>query len=591
MLPFARVALTLLVLLPSTGAQLALGDGLAPIRAKPAATLVTAQHIPDVIELKFAHGSRVRLVDGLFVQDGVALDALNETLARRGAEPRRMFAQGEAWLDAWRARGEVRSGIALHDLNLFYFADVAAGQPVGALCDELNALDVVTLAWPAPSGADPVVVRAPAADPGATPNFQALQDYREAAPTGVDADYGNSFSGGRGEGVTIADCETGWTDDHEDLAATTENQFVGYTPAPYPWDHGTAVLGEMVGNANGFGVQGICHQAAVVLSTHSPVGGVQNIPGAIANGAAAVGPGDAVVIEIQCFGAVPGPFPCEYDPGTFATVQTATANGTFVFAAAGNGNLNLDSATYGGAFDLNVKDSGAVLVGASDGVNLGKASFSNYGTRLTSHGWGWNVVTTGYGSLQAGVATAEYADDFSGTSSATPIVTGAGVVLASIHREAFGSDIDPIALRTLLEDTGTPQVGTQIIGSRPDLRAAVRELGVPEIELGGNQVPGGTLEITSRGEAGDAYLLLWALNALPQPLHLPPWGYLSVDPLSMVQLPVNGTLGAGGSTTDGYHIPNNPALSGIVTVFQGAQAFATKPGTGSLSNLVAWRFP
>ncbi|RKY18775.1 MAG: hypothetical protein DRQ55_12425 [Planctomycetota bacterium] len=563
----------------------------APLRAKPALTQVTSEHLPGVIELKFAHDSGVRLADGLFVRGGALLHDVNAALASRGATPRRMFAQSEAWLDAWRQSGEQRSGIALHDLNLFCFVDVAAGQPVGALCDELNALPLVSLAWPAPRGGDPLLSVGGGGDAGATPDFTGSQSYREAAPLGVDADYGNSFSGGRGEGITVADCETGWTDDHEDVAASLAGQHVGFTPAPYPWDHGTAVMGELFGGDNGFGVRGICHAADGLMSTHSPVGGPQNIPGAVANGAAAVGPGDALVIEIQCYGSPPGPFPCEYDPAMFATLQTATANGIHVFAAAGNGSHDLDAPAYGGAFDLSVQDSGAVLVGASDGGALSKASFSNYGSRLTSQGWGFSVTTTGYGSLQSGAATQEYSDDFSGTSSATPIVTGAGVILASMHRAAFGADIDPLALRALLASTGTPQQGLQIIGSRPDVRAAVRALGIPEIELSGSWVPGGTLSVTSRGQAGDGYLLFWAPAVLATPLPLPPWGYLSLDPVALVQLPSGAVLGPGGTAVDSYHIPSNSSLSGLVTYFQGAQAFATQSGTGSLSNLSAWTFP
>jgi subtilisin family serine protease len=566
----------------------------APIREKPAQTLVTDGHIPDLIEIKFAHESGVRLVDGLFSRAGVQLDAVNATLATRGAQPRRMFSQSDAWLDGWRQSGQERSGIVLHQLKLYYFVDVPAGQPVGLLCDELNAHDIVTLAWPAPSGGDPVLAPGLRADDSysGSPNLESFQTYRTAAPKGVDAFYGNTFSGGRGVGVTIADCETGWTDDHEDLAATLENQFVGFTNPPYPWDHGTAVMGEMLSGNNGYGTRGICWEASGVMSTHSPAGGPQNIPGSVVNGAAAVGLGDVVVIEIQCFGAVPGPFPCEYDPPMFAAVQTATANGTHVYAAAGNGNNNLDQPAYGGAFDLNVVDSGAVIVGASNGVSLVAASFSNYGTRCTSSGWGFDVASTGYGDLfDGGPETLEYTDAFSGTSSATPIVTGAAVDLISIHREAFGQDISTSALRDLLADTGTPFQGTKIIGNRPDMRAAVRELGIPELAISGNFVPGGTLSITSYGEAGDAYALLWSFGVVSSPIYLPPYGYLYLDPSSASFLPVNGTIGPTGETTDSYNIPNNPGLSGLVTFFQEVQVFNTKPGTGSLSNFRDWIFP
>ena len=51
---------------------------------------------------------------------------------------------------------------------------------------------------------------------------------------------------------------------------------------------------------------------------------------------------------------MPAPHPCEYDPAIFATVEAATANGVHVYAAAGNGGQNLDSAAYGGALALSV---------------------------------------------------------------------------------------------------------------------------------------------------------------------------------------------------------------------------------------------
>ena len=565
----------------------------APLRPKPAFTLVDEGHIPQLIEIKFAHESGVQLTDGLFERGETLLDDVNVTLASRGAMPRRMFMQSDAWLDGWRATGEARSGVALHELKLFYFIDVPAGQDVGLLCDALNAHDIVTLAWPAPSGSDPVLAPGQLGGPeGGTPQLVSAQTYRASAPEGVDAEYGNSFSGGRGIGVTIADCETGWTDDHEDLAANIQGEFVGFQNPSYPWDHGTAVMGEMLGGANSFGVRGLSWEAAGLMSTHSPSGGPQNIPGSVVNGVAAVDPGDVVVIEIQCSGGVPGPYPCEYDPPMFTAVQTATANGIHVYAAAGNGNNNLDQAAYGGAFDLNLVDSGAVMVGASNGILLAAASFSNYGTRLSSSGWGFNVASTGYGDLyDGGPVTQEYTDTFNGTSSATPIVTGAAVDLIAIYREAFGTDISPLALRSLLDTTGTPYQGSKQIGNRPDLRAAVRALGIPEVEIGGNLVPGGTLSVTEHGEAGDAYALVWSLGLAPSPIHLPPYGYLYLDPILATILPVNGLIGPTGTTTDNYAIPNNPNLSGLPTFFQTVQVFNTKPGTGSLSNYARWVFP
>jgi hypothetical protein len=317
------------------------------------------------------------------------------------------------------------------------------------------------------------------------------------------------------------------------------------------------------------------------MSSH--LGSVANIPTAIANATAAAGPGDVVVLEVQCYSSAPSPHPCEYDAAIFATVQTATAAGTHVFAAAGNGANNLDSAAYGGLFDRNVRDSGAVMCGASDGSSLNTAYFSNYGTRLDVHGWGFHVTTTGYGDLYSGGSVqTEYTASFSGTSSATPIVTGAGVMVNGIAREAFGQGLDPLALRSLLAATGTPQGTGGRIGPRPDVRAAIAQLGVPTLSIGGSLIPGGGVEITIAGAPGDSFQLGYARQLLAAPAHLPPLGYRYLGALKTT---ASGTIGASGSTTLSYPIPNNGGLSGqTVGYVQAAVFFQSGPGRGSFTN-------
>ena len=561
---------------------------LAPMPAKPERTRVLPGHRPRTLQVKFVEGSETRLRASGFEGPREQLAAVNSLLLEWGAVGRRMFTQDETWLADWVAGGEARSGTSLHDLNLFYFVDLAQDDQVAALCDALNAFPIVELAWPTPTGGDPVVPTCPApvSAPAlmVTPDFSSQQDYRDPAPAGVDAVYGNTFSGGTGAGLTVLDCETGWTDDHEDLVKKLRGNFVVWIPANNPWNHGTAVMGEILGEDNGFGVKGIAYGADALLSTHTPVGLPQNIPGSVANAAAAAQPGDVIVIEIQCFGGPPAPFPCEYDPATFATVQAATANGVHVFAAAGNGSNDLDSAAYGGAFDFSVKDSGAVIVGATNGVTLLAASFSNYGTRLTSSGWGGNVVSAGYGDLQSGTPQQDYTAIFNGTSSATPIVTGAAVILATMNRTAFGQDLTPQALRTLLAETGTLVGGTKIVGARPDVRRAIRKLGIPEIAAGGSFVPGGTIAITHWGDPGDAYYLLWSPGLSSLPVSLSPLGELFLNPAQLLYFPVQGVIGAGGSETDVYPLPMDASLTGLTTFFQGVQLFTNKPGLGSFSN-------
>lgn len=592
------------------------GSGLAPLGQKPEQTLVHEYHQGNQIILKFAHDSGVRLRDGIFVApvDSPALLQINEQLGQLNAEMRRLIERPEAELEAWRLEGERRSGQTLHDLNLFYLIELTDSDTLGSACDFYNQFDLVELAYPVGTLSDPVaprdtqlvelsstlsqvggLPRMPAAAIGLlsrlnwlpnapmlpAPDFENNQGYRRAAPLGIDADYGQFFSGSRGEGTTIADVETGWTHDHEDIRHKSLNQFIGLSGAPYPWDHGTAVLGELVGEDNESGVKGSVHQADVLMSSH--LGSVANIPTAIANATAAAGPGDVVVLEVQCYSSAPSPHPCEYDAAIFATVQTATAAGTHVFAAAGNGGNNLDSSAYGGLFDRNVRDSGAVMCGASDGSSLNTAYFSNYGTRLDVHGWGFNVTTTGYGDLYtAGSVQTEYTAAFSGTSSATPIVTGAGVMINGIARESFGAGLSPLDLRSLLTATGTPQGTGGMIGPRPDVRAAIAQLGVPSLSLGGNLVPGGFVEITIEGTPGDAFQVGYSRDLLAAPTHLPPFGYRY---LGSLRTTASGTIGASGSTTLSYPIPNNGGLSGKTIGYVQARAiFASGPGTGSFSN-------
>lgn len=587
MIPFAAE----LLLVSSALLQPSAAGDLAPLLAKPDLTPVHPLRSTQVLELKFRDGTDVRLREGRFVGEvgGIGdLEKVNLLLEQLGAAARRTFMQSEEWLAEWRGSGEARSGRRLHDLNLFFCIDLPAGD-ASSICDVLNSLETVEIAWPAAVPSDPTVPAAllaclPALAP---PDFVSQQAYHGPAPVGVDAAFANTFSDGRGGGRTIIDCETGWTDDHEDLIGKAKDQYVGYTPAPYPWNHGTAVLGELVGEDNGFGVRGLSPDASVKMSTHSPTGGPQNIPGSVMNAAAHAKVGDIVLIEIQCFGGPPGPYPCEYDPSTFATVQAATANGVHVVAAAGNGDKDLDSSAYGGAFKFAVRDSGAILVGASNGSSLDKASFSNYGTRLTSSGWGYNVVTTGYGSLYTtGNVKAEYANDFSGTSSASPIVTGAVACLTSAYSAAFKAELDPLIVRTVLEQTGTPQGTGGIIGPRPDLRRAFRVVGIPELELTGSFLPGGSLSVTCHASPGDAWALFWSPALAPQPLDVWPAGQLLLAPSPMITLFLNGSIGAGGTGTVASALPNLPGLSGFTSWFQGAAIFSSGTAVASFTNAV-----
>ena len=391
----------------------------------------------------------------------------------------RMYSIAEDVLAERRASGEARSGRELADADLYYRIRVPPGSTqaeLGPLVDVLNALDSVEIAY---VQSRPEV----AADiPPTTPSFEANQGYLDAAPFGIDARYAWTIPGGKGSGTAIVDIEFNWRTTHEDLPSLFRQ---GGTPSGSR-DHGTAVLGVMVAPNNGYGVTGIVHQALAGYESISS----QSVSNAIMNAAMAVGVSGVVLIELHDHGpATPnsscncsGPqcdfVPMEYFPSEFDAIANATANGVVVVEAGGNGATNLDDPVYGGRFNRFVRDSGAILVGASESNARTPTCFTNFGTRIDMHGWGWNVATLGYGDLfhPGGDENQRYTSRFSGTSSASPIVTGAASSIIGVSL-AFGQGYgyrSPLEIRQILRETGTPQTGGGgNIGPLPNLREAI----------------------------------------------------------------------------------------------------------------------
>jgi len=122
--------------------------------------------------------------------------------------------------------------------------------------------------------------------------------------------------------------------------------------------------------------------------------------------------------------------------------------------------MDLDWAGYGNAFNLGFRDSGAIVVGAgTSGSVHNPECWTNHGTRISAMGWGDGVYAAGYGDLfnQAGDDDQDYTASFGGTSSASPIVTGAAISLALIHRYQHGAYMSPWDVRSRLQTNGTPQ--------------------------------------------------------------------------------------------------------------------------------------
>lgn len=170
----------------------------------------------------------------------------------------------------------------------------------------------------------------------------------------------------------------------------------------------------------------------------------------------------------------------------FAAIRYATNKGIIVVEAAGNGRENFDDALYDqrpagfpqswrNPYNPANTSSRAVIVGAGapppgthgrdHGPDRSRLDFSNYGRRVDAQGWGREVTTTGYGDLQSGGPDKEYTDQFSGTSSASPIVTAALACVNGALKSNGQSTLTPLSAISLLRSTGSPQ--TDAPGHRP----------------------------------------------------------------------------------------------------------------------------
>jgi hypothetical protein len=331
----------------------------------------------------------------------------------------------------------------------------------------------------------------------ASPNMEPAQGYLYSAPDGINAPVAWEYYGGRGTGVAVCDIEGDWNFDHEDLPSITH--FGGDLLGGDWKDHGTAVLGEIVGKQSTSGVSGIAPKARPKV--HSAViGGLWNTAQAILNATNRMSAGDVILIELQGTHPVSnGYVAMQYWDDTYSAILTATAKGITVVEAAGNGDQNFQASVYAGS-NLR-KDSGAIVVGAgvpptnyydftqgvgtrytTMGVPRSRAWFSNYGKIVNVQGWGEHVTTLGYGDAQGGSQNRWYTHRFSGTSSASPIVTGAVACLQGIAMYGGYAPLTPARVRKILVDTGTPQESdparpkSQHIGPLPNLEKAIRRI-------------------------------------------------------------------------------------------------------------------
>ncbi len=380
----------------------------------------------------------------------------------------------------------------LNSLTAYWRLDCRASLPgIETLVQELNELPEVDVAYREMAVSDPVVNAAD--DP-----FNGTQNYLDAAPTGINARWAWTQPNGEGAGVGVVDLEQGWFPGHEDLTAKTPTLIFNDNRdgiGGYKGNHGTAVLGEIIGVDNTVGVVGIAPGVtSVQMVSHfeAATNTALHVADAIVAAIAAMPAGDVLLLEVQR-----SLLPTETDAADFDAIRLAAAHGIIVVEAGGNGGMDLDTWTFMGATVLNrtsasFRDSGSIMVGAAlSPLPHDRANFSNFGTRIDCYGWGENVTSAGYGDLTpAGTPdNSTYTAVFNGTSSASPIITGAALIVQGSYEAASGTRLSPTQMRTLLSNpaTGTAQGGTVAgnIGVMPNLQSIIQTtLGlVPDIYL------------------------------------------------------------------------------------------------------------
>lgn len=471
-----------------------------PVPNKDNAPMVLPEDLTGAeLVIKFAEGTDVQQDGPILLSpdpvrmgiDDVEADLamVMETCESAGLNIEPLFTLSRQAMTVLKVEGEYNVGQELADLSLYFNAKVTEGlgeEELRALLSVLNGLEAVEIAYVQPQPKAAALVSPPDAN---TPNFQGSQGYMGDDDNGIALASAWTRTGGRGDYVRIIDVEGSWVEDHEDLPTAFYHS--GEDSSDPTWiDHGTAVAGVLAARENGYGITGILPNTTIGYA--GIFGPGRNTARAILDAADQLDPGDILLVEVQ-YGGGPvtttctcnfeqcNDVPVEYFQAEFDAIQTATAKGIIVVEPAGNGSINLDHPAYGGVFNRQVRNSGAIFVGASLSTSRSPACFTNYGDRVDLHAWGENVMTLGYGDAYQGQLGLrdEYTASFSGTSSASPIVVGAIGSLQSIAYTRSGP-MTSQELLSLLQATGTPQdpsTTARRIGPMPDLAAAIAMLG------------------------------------------------------------------------------------------------------------------
>lgn len=318
------------------------------------------------------------------------------------------------------------------------------------------------------------------------------QGYLDPAPSGIDVEYvwKSKIKGGGGEGIQFVDLERGWMLNHEDLKDAKITLIQPGANKDYK-PHGTAVLGIVVAiDNNGKYCIGIAPNAKARVVSLWKDSANWDREDAILRAINSLSFGDVLLIELETETKIKGTnvsLPVETKSATFDYIRLGTALGIMIVEAAGNWTFDLDTFTDSSGLKVlnrgskDFKDSGAIMVGAaSSGIHARHQS--NYGSRVDCYAWGINVYTL---SSNPSGTKSGYTPSFSGTSAASAIIAGAGLVVQAVAEKNLGFRFSPLKLRAVLSDPATGTKSYQPdpkspnwdgIGVMPNLKAIIQKM-------------------------------------------------------------------------------------------------------------------
>lgn len=516
-------------------AALSGGSSLVPRTPHPKpANAVTCAEVPqyNAVRVKFVEGTSIRLSanGALYSDNGPAMTpALDAELALINARPdtqhHTTLATPVAELLWSKEDAEKESGEEHADPTLWFdmldgtsLVEVAGDAVVcdrtAALVNWLNAMQIVEVAYPIPASEEPPSI------PWMNPGYDLVSPSTVREPPHMLPwnPMGNAFGVNspevssrldpafrtmwQGQDVDFVDMEYSWFW-HEKIGDVYRIPG-GALSSDASWmNHAVACMsiafgaGRSNNDTSGlrYATRGLAPLVRRGFSANIGVVG-QNTPDGVERAQRTIERDDVILVEAQYdspifVSGVRIRTAVEAEAATYDVIRRATANGRVVIEPTGN-------ARAGGTNDIDFTigwrtNSGALVVGANNGAAQAGMPMpgSGFGSRVDANAWGaavqaaasWNYIPGNNLDSPPGTPNNQsYTLGFSGSSSASAIVSGAVAQMVGVHNGAFYRELAPPArvaatVRSLINAGGTPPVvaNGRSYGTQPNVERTVTE--------------------------------------------------------------------------------------------------------------------